>query len=58
MMNQDAKLHTVNDDEDQAPAWRSIGSLANGWAARIEAQRQKEAILEALDFVPSAWAAE
>ena len=58
MMNQKIDLQIDDDERDAAPAWRSIGSLASGWAARIEAQREKEAMLEALDFVPTAWAAE
>jgi hypothetical protein len=54
----------MNHLEDKGPAtetgassWRSVGSVAAAWAARVEAQRQA-AREEAPAFVPVAWAAE
>lgn len=50
------------EEKSQAPeagfsSWRSVGSVAAGWAARIEAQRQV-AHEDAPAYVPVSWAAE
>ena len=54
----------MNHLEDQSRAteaghssWRSVGSVAATWTARVEAQR-RAVREEAAAFVPVAWAAE
>jgi hypothetical protein len=45
-------------EEDGVSSWRSIGSLATGWAARMEAQRDEAEQQSRWTFVPAVWAAE
>jgi hypothetical protein len=58
MVNHTDDLLVGDDLGENGPAWRSIGSLTSAWAARIEAEREKDALLETHAFVPTAWAAE
>ncbi len=39
-------------------SWRSVGSVAAAWAARVDAQRRAASLEEPPAFVPVAWAAE
>ncbi len=58
MVNQTDDLLVEGDLGEISPAWRSIGSLTSAWVARIEAEREKDTVLDARAFVPTAWAAE
>ncbi|WP_176556070.1 hypothetical protein [Rubellimicrobium rubrum] len=58
MVNQTNHRLVEDNPGENGPAWRSIGSLTSAWVARIEAEREKDALLDAHAFVPTAWAAE
>ncbi len=49
---------TELDRDEAASSWRSIGAVAAGWAARIEAERHAVSFEDEHHFVPVAWAAE